>query len=301
MRHTPSATVACHAVSPVSRAARLALAFATLLAVLAVGSVAEAATVSGTVTCNGAVQVAATIQVVRTSDQSTAAETSTNGSGVYSVVLSPDTYGMLVTPPAGSACVPESVTGVVVTGDKTFDIILVPPTGGNAQISGVVTGLDGRPLPGAMVRFFGNSGSLDPATADENGFYSASVLAGTYTVRVDSNGSTPDAPSYYRCWTYDVAVNAPTVVNFAVPVIRVSGTVTGGTSGVPLPNVQVSVASNQGGSPYCEFDSGTITTDADGRYASLALANGNTTYFSLHPQDINSPGAGSSTRTATFS
>ncbi|MCA9516967.1 MAG: carboxypeptidase regulatory-like domain-containing protein, partial [Myxococcales bacterium] len=161
-----------------------------------------------------------------------------------------------------------------------------------ATVTGTVTGLDGEPIAGSYVRLFGNSGSYGPVTTDENGVYSIEVPEGTYTPRADSNGANPNAPSYYRCWQYDVPIAGTQTVDFAIPVIRVSGTVTGGTSGVPLPNVQVSVASNQGGSPYCEFDAGTITTDADGHYASLALANGNTTYFSMHPQDINSPGGG---------
>jgi hypothetical protein len=231
-------------------------------------------TLQGTVTdTTGAVVVGARVQAVGPVTRNA----STNRDGVYRFIgLPPGTYDMTVTAPDYNQA---TATGVVVAEGQTTtqDFVLT----GQGILEGTATDSQGMVIAGARVQAVG------PVTrttmTDSNGFYRLRLVVGTYDVTVSIFAYDPA--------TANVQINdgMTTSQNFTLtlsPAHSVSGTITSGVTGLPVPNTTVRVLNT----PIPP-----VTSDQNGMYQIPSVPEGTYDLRASPP-----PGTGLTPRTVSI-
>lgn len=199
----------------------------------------------------------------------------TNASGFYSTRVmrnfGSDTTSFIVRPPTGQ---PYSIitSNQAVTGDTTINFAL--PDASSQGISGILYGTGGNPVASASVRLYSSSFQLlAAATTNASGQYSFNSSDGNYILYFQSSGIvSPYGPlASYSCQRSGVVASGPTVVDFTLPVVQVSGVVTDETPN-PVDGATVSVSTNYYDSVSTSCSSNTlVNTNASGAYSLRGL------------------------------
>ncbi len=194
----------------------------------AVDQVITGGTLQGTVTdTTGAVVVGARVQAV---GPVTRAAT-TNRDGTYRFIgVAEGAYDMTVTAPDYNQA---TATGVAVVEGQTTtqDFVLT----GQGILEGTVIDSQGMVIAGARVQAVGPV--TRTAMTDSNGFYRLRLVVGTYDVTVTIFAYDPATASVQ-------VLDGLTTQNFTLtlsPVHSISGTITAGVTGLPVPNATVRV------------------------------------------------------------
>ena len=240
---------------------------------------AAQSTLSGTVYGGSSPLANTLVEALNDGTTTVVASSTTDGSGRYSMALANATYDLRVTPAAGSGYGTETVQNVTVSGDRIYDVILL--ASGSGKVSGTVVGYGGNPVANANVTVYTNSWQwLASGVTDAEGRYTFAV-SGTVHIGVGGGWpASPHAPQSWSAWRYNVAVSGATVVDFALPVVKVSGQVTT-EAGTGVASASVS-AYGGGSASNTYFDgSGSAVTDGSGRYAMLLMKGSNN--FTVRP------------------
>ncbi|MCA9515992.1 MAG: carboxypeptidase regulatory-like domain-containing protein, partial [Myxococcales bacterium] len=193
----------------------------------------------------------------------------TNAAGVYGPIYLLGGGELSVSTPSvsGSLDAASATVNAPPTGSVTVD--LQPHELVSVTVSGTVTGHDGEPLPDVYVSY-SRSGQNFSVTTDEDGFYTLNPTPGTYRVNVEIYASSATFPSYVQCRRFDVVIDGDgATIDFALPTVALTGTVSGQPSGAPVPGMSVSISS------YLELSDGYCngyadgTTIADGSYGPI--------------------------------
>jgi hypothetical protein len=227
-------------------------------------------TISGTVYGGGEPLANVNVSAVLDGTQTSVASATTNASGTYSLGVDAGTYDLVIDTPAGSGYSDDQVQNIVVSGNVRQDIVLIAESN-FFQVSGTLTGHGGNPVANANVYLYSGPRSF-AAKTDANGAYSLAIPAGTYLFRFyHGTPYSPHAPQgYYYCDKHNVAVSGDTVVDYALPVNRLSGKVLG-EDGVAVGDAQIQLwggysATNEG----CYGDHW-VKTDASGAYTAFVF------------------------------
>jgi hypothetical protein len=270
------------------RRARLGISVLSALVVwfsLAGIAAAQTFTLSGAVTGGGFPIAGATVEALTNGTTTVAGSSTTNGSGQFSIVLSPAVYDLRVTPPAASGFGTEILQDIdLTTSNQQVDVVLLS-SAPSSTISGTVLGLNGAPIPSANVSVTSQSTgqSLGNAVTDANGFYSLTVSGTVVRVNVSRSGPTPSAPSgSWNVQRSSVSLSPNTTCDFNLPVVTLSGTVTD-NGGNPVGSGTVSASGSGSDSmPRNWSYSGVGTANAAGAY-SMTIFTSPSTSFTVRP------------------
>jgi len=242
------------------------------------GTVASAATTSGTTTTPGKPLAGATITITGTDAAGTAITpitVKTAADGTYTTgPLAPGTYtltaslaGYMTSGPLGPTTVQ---LGDVITGDN-FTLKAVAP----GSITGTVTDNQGHPVSGATVTFTSTDGTVPAktATTSPDGTYvippagtAANVPAATYTGTATGTQNETGTAQYGSAPAQTVTVPAggSVAANFVLPVIpaSVSGTVTDIQSSAAVSGATVTLTDPSG-----KVVAGPIVTGTNGTFS----------------------------------
>jgi hypothetical protein len=189
------------------------------------------------------------------------------GSGNYSLYVG----GCYSSSSSGSLSTDQSAcTAVTVTTSDVSGINVQMPIGHN--ITGTVTGPDGKPIAGIWV---GKGGPNNPIQTSADGTYSLPLLPGSYTIQFWDNTSTypngcysSTAPGHFTtdqnaCTLVTVGSQDVPGTDIQLPLgVHISGRVTNAV-GAPIVNVNVNASSDN-------FGAG-ANTDSDGNYSLTVL------------------------------
>jgi len=254
----------------------------SLVALLSSGGVASAFELQGTTFCGGTRMVGATVQALVDATQQEAGLATTDGAGHYGLSLGATVYDLIVTPPAGSLCLPATVHNKEVTGDEAYDIILVPQDEEEEppvliQISGSVV-MDDAPQAGLTVNVYrpsGNYTSYDTVT-DPTGHFSVTVPVGRYAISLyNEDERVAPHPQWFECYVPPQDYAASASKAFAVRTGSITGTaVTSPNPGVAA-GVRVSFGSSRSEGGGSCWGGGETWSDAAGRFGPhVILAEG---------------------------
>ncbi len=174
----------------------------------------------------------------------------TNAGGFFITGAPPDTYDVLFHPPFSTSLLPKWVTGVTVVQSQTTSLGVVPLLAGFQLTATFLRPGTLLPVVGATVEVrdaaTGEEVPQTVGTTNGSGQMTAVVLAGVYDVRLDPSGLA--GPLLAPWQALDVAVNANTSLGAITLAsgFTLSATVLGST-GLPVPGVDVDVASIAGG------------------------------------------------------
>ena len=239
-------------------------------------------TLSGTVFGGGSPLPNTLVEALSNGTTTVAGSSTTNGSGQYSITLPDATYDLRVTPPAGSGFGQEVIQDVVVAaGIPPRDIILLASA---SSVTGTVRGYGGQPVANARVSFYTNSTGtfLGAAATDTAGHYSFNASG---TVRVELmrdfvGTASPYVPVSWNYSRYGIVIAGAMTLDFDLPVVQVSGTVTG-SNGPPLAGVIVQGSNYRYDSQSNSNSNASNTTNASGQYSMLLLTG--TTSLTAQP------------------
>ncbi|MCA9516402.1 MAG: hypothetical protein KC635_15790, partial [Myxococcales bacterium] len=153
-------------------------------------------------------------------------------------------------------------------------------------VSGTVTGYGGAPVSGLSVRMVGPSGYVSAGT-DAAGHYTMNVLPGTYSeieLQYYGGGSSSlQNPQDFSCSSYSTQVevtgDGEVVQDFALPIRRVTGTVTTSAS-IPIEGVSMYVNTNGSvGGLGCNGNTNGVVSDENGHYELYVFAGNSNFYF----------------------
>lgn len=236
-------------------------------AILFGSGAALASTLDGTTFCGSSRMVGATVEATSLATGLVAGTATTNGNGQYALGLDNGTYDLLVTPPAGSGCSQQLIQSKQVSGSETYDIVLVLPPG---ILQGTFT-VNGSPVSGVTIRYYGSGNSNYQVTTDVNGHYELQLASGNYSAEINlSDNGRQLFPNNVNCYN-NVSVNGDTTVDYAWNVVVVEGTVTSTPSNSPVAGVSIDANMWANG---CDAWSSTSSA-SDGSYQFRALANSN--------------------------
>ncbi|MEI5676142.1 MULTISPECIES: beta strand repeat-containing protein [unclassified Nocardioides] len=252
-------------------------------------------------------------------EEDAVATATTNGSGAYTLTLSPGVYHVRYTDP-GSTYVPAWYDGtgtepddVTVTGNRTLTTVRLatPPADAEFPIAGAVVDANGDPVSGVDVSVTPIGGSTDSGTGttapegDDAGRYTVSVKPGTYRVAFAKTGwvstryggqTTPATVTVGPTGALSASAGEPLVANQLNDVLLVSNpyAVTGlvQVSGDTTPIADITVRAFPTGSTDAGDVVDTDTTDSTGSYT-LNLPVG--TYDLEYVDDVPTPTTYSST------
>ncbi|MFL6211225.1 MAG: carboxypeptidase regulatory-like domain-containing protein [Pyrinomonadaceae bacterium] len=239
----------------------------------------------------------------------------TDANGLYRMYVLPTNFNgslspILVEPPAGSGLPTQTVAGVEVQGDRTFDITLQ----GLVTLSGRIVDRDGQPIANLEVKLETSNSIVQAATRTANdGSYLLRVGPGTYFLHLLNNGApneisnlplVANAPRFFSNdirdpnGREDISLTQDTVRDITIPTRILSGTVRD-SNGQPVVGVQLSTISNYSFAPslqtinpvrfegYSQKSDGSLgTTDANGFYRMYVLPtnfNGNLSPILVQP------------------
>jgi len=236
-------------------------------------AMAQTATLSGVVYGGSSPLVNATVEALTNGTTTAVATSVTNSSGQYSLDVSPATYDLRVTPPAGSGFGQEIVQDVEVTANRSFDIILLSSGGpATVTISGTVRGLGGQGIPASLTMYASDTWEwLGNTSTGADGVYSMTVRASGVHVYMNGSASAASPDSwYYR--RYNMPLSGPTQLDINLPVASISGTVFD-SSGNAVADASISASGNYwDSSTQSEYGSSFSTaSSASGAYATRLL------------------------------
>ena len=246
---------------------------AVIVALLPSLLAAQTATLSGVVYGGSAPLANTTVEALTNGTTTAVAQATTNSSGQYSLAVTPATYDLRVTPPAGSGFGQEVVQDIDVTSNRQYDVILLAQ-GSSAVVSGTVRGLGGQAIAGANVQAYSTASGqfLANTSTDSAGRYSIGVASGGVHLYFNRSGASTIAPSswYYR--RYNISITGATTFDVDLSVIRLSGNATD-SNGVPVANVNVQANTSRYDSPtQTEMgSSGNVNSNAAGAYEMLLI------------------------------
>jgi len=238
---------------------------------------------TGTVFGGGTAMPGTLVEALTDGTTTVVASSTTDASGGYSLSLSPGTYDLRLTPPAGSGYDVQTVQNVVIAdADKRDDIVLIAKGG---AVAGHVRGYGAVGLAGVQVEARDNStgATIGSATTDDEGKYQLNIGSGTYYFYLYPYTQQPaGVPNgYWYEQLYNQTITGSTTLDFALPVAKVQGTVTDST-GAPEPNVSIAARGNgYNGSTYTYYTAST-QTDGDGHYEILVFT-GSSNAFTVTP------------------
>jgi protocatechuate 3,4-dioxygenase beta subunit len=224
----------------------------------------------------------------------------TDANGFYRMYVLPTNFNgslspILVEPPAASGLPQQTVAGVGVQGDRTFDITLQ----GLVTLSGRIVDRAGQPIANLEVKLETSNSIVQAATRTANdGSYLLRVGPGTYFLHLLNNGApneisnlplVANAPRFFSNdlrdpnGGEDISLTQDTVRNITLPTRILSGTVRD-SNGQPVAGVQLSTTRNYSFAPslqtinpvrfegYSQKSDGSLgTTDANGFYRMYVL------------------------------
>jgi hypothetical protein len=200
---------------------------------------------------------------------SASSQASADSAGRYAMLAVAGPTNLTATPPTG-ANLGMAADSLSLTADTERDLVLPDAT----RLSGVVRGYGGLPVPSASVQLLraADNLSLISGSTNASGLYDLPTIAGNVRVIVNASGRANAPPSA----TWDRAslpVAGPTMLDVNLPVVRLTGRVTD-SNGVGVPTVRVqSFTSSFQASPQLNLNSsGTVFSDAQGRYSMLLLS-----------------------------
>lgn len=247
------------------------------LATACVAADASGATVSGRVSnSNGTAIANVQVAFLVTSTQQLAASALTDAQGAYSVVVSPNTYDVRLTPPPESIFVTQTLPNRVISGDTTLNLVLVVQTSGTpASYDGNVVDRSGSPLPvGVNTSLCPQGGGTCQFDAlDTQGNFAFAASVGTHRFGLTVNFASPptNAPAYFDISRY-VDLTADRTETVVLENRVVAGTVTD-PNGNPIANASVGAWGYPSFANFGGYQSGSTTTNASGGF-SLVLFPG---------------------------
>jgi hypothetical protein len=219
------------------------------------------------------------VVIVAMNDHTTIlATTTTNGSGNYSVSVTPGTYDVLYTP-TGTVYQATTKTAINLTDNATVDVVLVlVPT----TFSGTLKDTNGVAIPGATVSVHNPGGQTFSTTTASNGSFALQVNPATYSLTI--NGSKAAAPSAFVPTTFSLSggafdLTADVFHEFVVDAVTVTFTTRSALTNATVPNVALSISTSTETTLYpgsATFTGGSgysATTDASG-HADVVLLKG---------------------------
>jgi hypothetical protein len=248
---------------------------------LMAGDAAAQSVLSGTVFGGGSPLPTTFVEALNDGTMTVVGSSTTNSSGVYSISLANGTYDLRVTPPQGSGFGIETIQNILVSGNRTYDVILLAT--GTGSIVGTVRGYGGNPVSNASIQIYTTQWQwIASATTDSNGAYTVAASPGT--VNVQAFGGWPASPHTPQDWSASrsgIAVSGATVVDFTLPVAKVTGQVTREDGSGVMNAVVQGQGSVSGGNVFWN-SFGSVVTDGSGNY-SLLLLDGSTSNFTVRP------------------
>ncbi len=167
-----------------SHVLRLIGVVAVLLGLLGVAAgSALAVVVEGVVASPAAVPISgALVELVDVATQDAVGTDTTNAQGRYGVDVPVGTYDLVVTPAATSGFLPQTLADVVIDGNVTLNVVLVPAQ--SVIFRGTMVDDSGVPLPGQTVSLHIGSVVAATSTTDANGAFSMVVFPGAYSLQL---------------------------------------------------------------------------------------------------------------------
>ncbi|PKN55688.1 MAG: hypothetical protein CVU56_20140, partial [Deltaproteobacteria bacterium HGW-Deltaproteobacteria-14] len=143
-----------------------------------------------------------------------------------------------------------------------------------ANVSGTITGLDGHPISGVSIYWYGANGSYNIGT-DANGHYAFEAVPGTYQLYLDALGSGAYLPESVSCSSGGVILAAGDVVrDVAFPVAELTGAVLVAPDATPLPSARVSASSGFTVDGLQCSGGDSANTGTDGTFSGLLMLGG---------------------------
>lgn len=231
--------------------------------------------VTGDVTnTSGSAVVGATVRGAQSSfandtSVSSSSQSTANSTGRYAMLAVAGPTTLTGFPPSG-ANLGMAIDVVSLTADAERDLVLPD----SVRIGGVVRGYGGMPVPNATVelRRASDNLALTSVSTNASGVYDVPSIAGNVRVRVFAGGR-PNAPQSATWDRSSLSVAGPTTLDVNLPVVRLTGRVTDSNGvGVPSVRVQSNNSSFQASPQLNTNSSGTVFSDAQGRYSMLLLS-----------------------------
>jgi hypothetical protein len=283
------------------------LSLATALALALVPSLAHAATLSGKVSgevAGGSAEAlaGATVTVIDPESMKEVASTTTGALGEYSLEAPSGVFDVRVEPGPEQPFDPTTVHEVELTEARTLDVVLVARS--TVALTGFVRDSKGAPIADAKVTLIGKSASAQQRT-DANGFYSLSVLPGTYELSANGSGVFPVVPQSWAVQLGSISVQGNQSRDISLPTTSVLTVEALGAGDAPIAGANLTLPPMEGSIEREALGLATVTsggfsgkTDAQGRahfavFTGAAVVGGKTaTIF---------PPAGSGYGVASFS
>lgn len=175
------------------------------------------------------------------SDYNLGTQPTTNSEGDATLWLfsGPIPYTFTATPPAGSDFVLTTVSNVIVNSDSELTIVLEKPV----TISGHIYDPFDNELPNQLVYLEDSNGNRTDVFTNGEGEYSLKVRPGLYDFNITSstNGTSYNAPGFYRLEAVDYSLNQDRVVNITLPVKKVDVHIQDNL-GSPVDNITVNAS-----------------------------------------------------------
>lgn len=222
----------------------------------------------------GATLNLSTAQYLNNGRESSSAFATTDAQGGYSMLLLAGSGGGTARPPSGSNLVPVSKS-FALTADSQLDFTL----GAAVEITGIVRGRNGQPVPNVTVRAYVGPSNNSVQTGSD-GRYRVLAANGTAYMEFYGGGPATVAPPNFYVERYNISVTGPTTVDVDLPVLSVTGAVTD-SNGSPVPNVALNASTAEYLNNGRHSSSAWATSDAQGAYGFLLLkGNGS---FQINP------------------
>lgn len=272
--------------------------FISFIGLLSTKVFADSFDLSGTVTTStGSTVSGATVAVNNVGTTTSVANTTTDSSGNYTVIVPAGIYDIQITPPSGSGFAPIIAPSKTISANTEINFVFAPA--GSVTLSGQVYDPLGNALPDQTVSLQASGGTNTTTTTNSSGNYSLQVSSGTYSLQVsaDSNSLSVNAPQYYRIDVGDYSLSQSTVLDITIPAKEVTMHVQD-QSGNPVNNIEVEVpfqfyantgtlsigggiTNGLGTSAYGYNDSSIPQTDASGDVTLWLLPNSGAYTYSI--------------------
>jgi hypothetical protein len=264
---------------------------------------------SGTVYGNGSPLTNTLVEALTDGTTVVVGSSASGANGTYSISLPNATYDLRVTPPQGSGFTAETIQNVVLSADRTFDVLLVSAASSIA-VSGTVTGYLGAAVPNVNVSVYTPAGqTIGHTQTDATGHYHLTGIVATLPSAVSvevsrfSINTSTVAPARFTRWRENIPVSGGAATfDVALPVAIVTGQVQR-EGGVAIPGASVSASSFEPDDNGYLQGGGSTTADASGDYSLLVLTGANdfsaqppSGVLGVLPLSVTVPVSGNSTR-----
>jgi hypothetical protein len=180
-------------------------------------ALAASVTLSGTVTdSSGSAVTGATVAVNDANND----QTTTDGTGHYSLSIPSGTYNIQVAPPAGSNFSPVTDLNRLLTNTTVVNFVL--DAAGTTTLKGHVLDAHGAGLSGIQVVLYPSSGNKLTTTTDSSGAYAFAIAAGDYRIQLINSSSLATAPSSLNIISSSFYMTESTILDLPLALKQIS-------------------------------------------------------------------------------